>query len=121
MRNRHFIRRWREHRGLSQVDLAEKIGVDRAHVSRVENGRRPYSQEFLEAASLALGCSPADLLIRDPSDPEGLWAIYDKLGPQQRRQLMEIARTFLGAPSGPDFSLMAAAEPATPFVRDDET
>jgi transcriptional regulator with XRE-family HTH domain len=89
---RHFIRAWRKHRGLTQAQLAERIGIDRSYLSNIETGRRRYDQPFLEAAAEALRCEPADLIVRDPTEPEGLWSIWDQLAPVERRQLVEVAK-----------------------------
>lgn len=93
----HFIKEWRKHRGLTQEKLAERIGVDRTLITHIEKGRRKYDQAFLEAAAEVLRCEPADLIVRDPSDPDGMWSVYDQLKPQQRAQAVEmmkvIART----------------------------
>jgi transcriptional regulator with XRE-family HTH domain len=105
-----MIRRWREFRGLSQEALASAIGRERSYLSRIERGERPYDQEMLESLARALGCEPADLLVRDPTDPQGLWSVYDQLTPAQRRQLVEIARTFVRTP------MAMVAEPDVPFV-----
>lgn len=88
----HFIKEWRNHRGLTQLQLAERIGVDRTLITHIEKGRRKYDQAFLEAAAEVLRCEPADLIVRDPSDPDGLWSIYDQLKPAERHQLVEMAK-----------------------------
>lgn len=80
---------------MSQEQLADLIGISRVQVSRVENGKRKYDQYFLEQASVALGCTPADLLACDPFNADGLFSLYEQLSPQQRRQLVAIGRTFL--------------------------
>jgi transcriptional regulator with XRE-family HTH domain len=90
---RHFIRAWRKYRGLTQAQLADRIGIDRSYLSNIETGRRRYDQPFLEAAADALRCAPADLIMRDPTDPEGIWSIWDQLAPVERRQIVEIAKT----------------------------
>jgi len=89
---RHFIRAWRKYHGLTQAQLAERIGIDRSYLSNIETGRRRYDQPFLEAAAEALRCEPADLIMRDPTEPEGLWSIWDQLAPVERRQLVDIAK-----------------------------
>lgn len=90
---RHFIREWRAYRQLTQQQLAERIGIDKSYLSKIETGRKRYDQPFLEAAAEVLRCEPADLLIRDPLDPEGIWSIWDALAPTERRQVVEIAKT----------------------------
>src|SRR5437660_756816 len=44
-----FFRQWRAHRGLSQERLAERLDTSVASVSRIETGRQPYTQDYLEA------------------------------------------------------------------------
>lgn len=83
-RQRIFLREWRKHRLLTQDQLADRIGVDRSYVSTIERGKRPYNQEFLEAAAYALGIEPADLLVRNPLDPTGYWTIWDGIPPEDR-------------------------------------
>lgn len=92
-KQRHFIREWRKHRGLNQEQLAERIGISRPQLSKIEKGTRKYDQAFLEIAAEVLRCEPADLIMRDPSEPEGIWSIWDTLAPVQRQQLVDIAKT----------------------------
>lgn len=92
-KQRHFIKEWRKFRGLTQDQLAERIGINRAYLSKIEGGKRRYDQPFIEAAAEVLRCEPADLLVRDPLDPEGIWSIWDTLAPTQRQQVVEIAKT----------------------------
>lgn len=93
-KRRHFIREWRKHRGLTQPQLAERIGVSTSSISQLETYKQGYSQATLEAIAEALGCEPADLLVRDPSRKEAIWSIWDALEPAAREQVVEIARTF---------------------------
>jgi len=71
---KHFLRAWRKHRGLSLRQLAERMerepGVpitSHANIGRIETFQQPYSQEIMEAAATALGCSVVDLLTVDPA------------------------------------------------------
>lgn len=93
----HFIRAWRKHRGLSQVQLAERIGINQGNLSRIEKGTRKYDQEFLERAAEALGCAPADLLRTDPQAQasEEIWAFYDKMTATQKAQATEVVKALL--------------------------
>lgn len=95
-----FIKAWRKHRnGLTLAKLVERLEVEEGfqlsegQLSRIERGEQPYSQDLLEAISHVLRCEPADLIMRDPTDPDGLWTIYDALTPPERRQVVEIAKT----------------------------
>lgn len=91
-KTRHFIKEWRLKKELNQAQLADKAGVTQSMVSRVENGRSSYDEEFLERVAIAMNVTPADLIMRDPSDPEGLWSITDQLTPVERAKLVEFAK-----------------------------
>jgi len=94
--HKHFIREWRQHRGLNQEQFADRLGIERSYVSKIETGKRRYDQFFLEAAADALGVTPADLLTRDPADPEGIWSIWDRLKPKEREQAINVLRALVG-------------------------
>jgi hypothetical protein len=56
--------------------------------------KRQYTQDLLELFAEALQCEPADLIIRDPSDPAGIWSISGiSSRPVERAQVVEIAKT----------------------------
>lgn len=57
---RLYLKEWREFRQLTQEQLADRIGISRVMVSKIERGLNPYHQAFLEAAAAALMCEPAD-------------------------------------------------------------
>jgi DNA-binding Xre family transcriptional regulator len=92
---RHFIRGWRKHRHLTLEQLAERIGVTHGALSQLERGLTNYTQPMLEALAGALMCEPADLIMRDPSDPDGIWSIWDQAKPGERRQIVAVAKTLM--------------------------
>lgn len=94
-KQRHFIKEWRKHRGLTQETLGERIGVDRTYVSKIEKGRKRYDQPFLEAAAVALACSPADLIMRDPTQPDALWSILERVPASERQHATDAAAAVL--------------------------
>ena len=59
------IRRFRVNAGLSQEAVAERMGVDRAHVSSMERGQQNVTLFTIWHLSQALGIKPADLLNDD--------------------------------------------------------
>jgi transcriptional regulator with XRE-family HTH domain len=69
-RRRHFIREWREFRGLTQERLADMLGTTKTSISRIESLKQSYTQEFLEACADALGTHAGALLMRMPSDAD---------------------------------------------------
>ncbi len=92
-RPRHFLRAWRKYRGLTQEQLADRIGVSGSNISLLENGKQNYTQRILEELALALGTSPASLLTEDPADQSEMRQIADTLrllSPAVRRQAIAI-------------------------------
>lgn len=104
---RHFLRAWRKSRDLTLEQVAERVAVigserrdaaddplssprsmTHATLSRIERGRQPYNQPLLEILAEIYMTDVASLLIRDPSDPEGIWSVWDRLKPGQRQAAM---------------------------------
>jgi transcriptional regulator with XRE-family HTH domain len=94
---RTFIRQWRHHRGLTLEKVADRLDMTPGHLSMLERGQRGYTQDTLEAVASALQTDVASLLMRDPTDADAIWSIWDQAKPAQRRQLVEIAKTILKA------------------------
>ena len=61
------LRRFRMRAGLSQEAVAERMGVDRAHVSSMERGRQNVTLLTLWHAAQAVGVTPAALLDDTPA------------------------------------------------------
>ena len=92
-RRRTFIREWREHRGLTQEQLADRLETSVASISRIETGTQPYTQDTLEALAEALMTDPASLIMRNPGDPDAIWSLWDKAKSGERKMIVDIART----------------------------
>lgn len=91
-----FLKQWRKHRNLTQEKAADRIGIDRTTLGRIERGLVPYNQIFLEQAADAYRCEPADLLMRDPKNP--IWTLMDTvrgLSPVQQKQVAGIIRGYI--------------------------
>ncbi len=56
------IKKYRNEKGLTQEDLAEKVGVSRVYIGYVEQGRNTPSLEVLEKIAKALKVSLPDLV-----------------------------------------------------------
>lgn len=91
-----FIRAWRKHRHLTLENLAERVGITHASLSRIERGEQPYNQDLLDLLAEALMCDPADLLVRDPSDPEGIWSLWERAKPGEREQAIRLLQVIIG-------------------------
>ena len=64
------IREGREKMGLTQEELAEKVGVSKQHICRIETGYRTCSYDLLLKISDVLGAS-TDYLLRGEEKKEG--------------------------------------------------
>jgi transcriptional regulator with XRE-family HTH domain len=99
---RHYLREWREHRGLSLARLAARMIdqtgeeiISSVSVGRIERGQQPYSQPILEALADALQCTAEDLLSVNPlKDAEviDLMRIIREMDAGKRLQLTKIAK-----------------------------
>ncbi len=92
-RRRIYFREWREYRGLTQQQVADRIGTTKTRVSMKENQVEPYDQDYLEALADALLTDPASLLMRNPKDGEGLWSIWEQAKPGERDLIERIVRS----------------------------
>lgn len=63
---RYYFKEWRKKAGLTQEQLAERVGVTASSISQLENGKQGFTDTTLEALAWALNCDPADLLGRNP-------------------------------------------------------
>jgi DNA-binding XRE family transcriptional regulator len=55
------VKLWREHRGLTQQDLADKAGISKSYLSQIESGKRQGTVETLSAIARSLEV-PLDVL-----------------------------------------------------------
>src|SRR5262245_32404039 len=61
------VKRWRNHRGLTQEELAERADLHRTYISDVERGARNLSLESIDKLARALGISLPILFSPDES------------------------------------------------------
>ncbi|GIV68661.1 helix-turn-helix domain-containing protein [Caldilinea sp.] len=61
------IKVWREYRGLTQQQLAERAGISPAYLSQLETGKRVGSKGVLLAIAHALNVSLDDLVFQSDS------------------------------------------------------
>lgn len=90
-----FIREWRKHRGYSLEQLADRLHMSKGALSRIERGERPYNQDFLEACADILQTDPASLLMRDPSQPDLMWSLWDLASPADRAIATNVLETLV--------------------------
>lgn len=75
--------------------VAAELHISQPQLGRIEKGQQPYNQDLLEALADLYGCTVADLLMRNPAEPDAIWSIWDQAKPGQRRQIVEVAKTLV--------------------------
>ena len=95
LRHKHFIKEWREFIDISQEEAADRIGVNRSTISRVESAETPYDQDILEKLADAYGCTVVELIKVHPSArnaaTEAIGYIMDAGPDDQRRAAVMLA------------------------------
>lgn len=95
-----YLREWRKHRGLTQQQLADRLESSKGYVSDLENGKRRYNQDLLEALAYALMCEPADLLIRNPLQEDAIWSIWEAVSEADRPRVIAMLKAFSSDKTG---------------------
>ena len=89
-----YLKEWREHLGLTQERVAERLGTNKGQVSKLERGEQRMNDNWIAGFADAIGIDPADLL-RDPKAP----TISDLLRgatPDQVEQIRSIVAVIVG-------------------------
>lgn len=76
---RIYLKEWRKAKGLTQEQVVSRLAIHEdplmpatnASLSRLENGKQPYSQRILEALADIYGCEAWELIGRNP-EKEGV-------------------------------------------------
>jgi transcriptional regulator with XRE-family HTH domain len=76
---RHYVKQWREYRGLSQEQLADRVDRSRGLISQIESGTTALTEDMIYALADALSCAPWDLLRVNPLKEGVLVDITDAL------------------------------------------
>lgn len=71
------------------------MDTSKTSVSRIEAGKQPYTQDYLERIAVILQTSPASLLERDPNDDNTIWPLWEKALPGQRKKIVKVAKDLL--------------------------
>lgn len=116
-RRPNFLRQWRKHKGLTLETVGAEVGMTGPNLGRVEKGEVPYSQDLLEQLAEMYGCEIADLLVRDPTDPEGIWSIWDRAQPAQRSQIAAVAKALVADETGASSTASQQSIPAPKLVK----
>lgn len=88
---RVFFREWREHRDLTQDQLAELLGTNKSAVSKMETGKSRYNQSSLEAWGRALRCEPSALISRLPTEDDVDY-LFRRASAERQRIVLDILK-----------------------------
>ncbi|NBW21665.1 MAG: XRE family transcriptional regulator [Caulobacteraceae bacterium] len=93
----NLFRKWRDYRGLTQEVVAERSGLPKSTISKLENGTKTYTQGHLEALAHALDCEPSDLIGRMPGAPSELTLLVNRVPPDSVAAVAAVIRAIIKA------------------------
>lgn len=103
---KNAIRKLRDDRNLTQEELADLVGTSFQQISRLENGNRKLSQEWMHRIGRALGVPPATLMetpemvgefVDDPDELAWL-RLYREMTPDERIMSLKLLSRGFGKP-----------------------
>lgn len=95
--DRNYLRQWREKAGLSQEELADRVGTTKSVVSLLENEKRPLSSKWLRKFADALGTTPGRILDIDPAEANAeVLDIWDHIKTEDRQRAIRVLRSLTG-------------------------
>jgi transcriptional regulator with XRE-family HTH domain len=56
------LKEWREHRQMTQEQLAELIGTNKGQIAKLETGRQRMNDDWLNSIAKALAAAPRQLM-----------------------------------------------------------
>lgn len=89
----NYLRAWREHRGLSQVELADAIGTTHQVIGYLERGRTQLSAKWLRKLAPVLETTPGMLLDHDPKELDAdIVDMWSRANLNERQQMVDLAK-----------------------------
>jgi transcriptional regulator with XRE-family HTH domain len=91
----NHLRAWREFRGLTQAQLAERVDTTDNVISMLESGDRQLSPKWLDRLAPALGTKPGFLYQFDPNDADlSILAAILEVPADRKGEALQILRVF---------------------------
>ena len=93
-----FFLEWRQHRGMTLEQVAEKAKMTAGNISAMERNAQGYTPAGLQALAEVYQTAPGWLLEVNPLDRESpnFLLVWDKATDSQRKMIVELARTVVG-------------------------
>ena len=89
------LRVWREYRGLTQDELARRVGTTSTIIAQLESGEVEFSDKWKRALATALGTTEGRLIDYDPNKVDfTMWDAFQEVPPERRDQVVQILKTF---------------------------
>jgi hypothetical protein len=60
--------------------------MSHAQLGRIERRLQPYNQGLLEALAELYGTEPASLVMRDPTNEDAIWSLWDQAKEADRQE-----------------------------------
>lgn len=87
---------WRKYRGLSQAELAEKVGTSHQVIGYLERGRTELSAKWLRRLADALDTTPGHLMSVDPRNMDNdIIDIWSRIPERDRANAAKALRGFI--------------------------
>ncbi len=91
-----YFKEWREWKGWTQQELADRMEIAKQTVSRVESGARDWGKGYLEAFSHVIGCpNVTDPITRPPTAEVSLDEIMLQASPEKKKQILDFVEFVL--------------------------
>ena len=98
----NYLAEWIEYRLLTQALVADRMGISKAMMSDLVNGKRALTAAYMQRLAQILQCRPGDLIDFHPHDvPPELRDVMRKATPEERAKIAAVAETMLRYAAGP--------------------
>ncbi len=74
--------------------------MSHAQLGRIERGLQPYNQALLEALADLYRTDPASLIMRDPTNEDAIWSLWDQAEIGQRQEIEKYAEFIVKSRTG---------------------
>ena len=91
----HYLRQWRQFRGLTQQQLADAVNTSKTVVSEMERFNLQLSPKWLRRFAPVLRTQPGHIIDHDPADLDNdIIDIWSRIDEQDREQALRVLRSF---------------------------
>ena len=91
---RFYVGEWRKRRGLTQQQLADRLGRAKSTISQLENGKMDMSGHYMSALADALDIDPEDL--HHHPDRPSVDALLKSASPEQFQAALRVVKALTG-------------------------